>query len=113
MGDTGGVMVSHDVDVERYAAWTTGRLVFSHSPFRDAIVELERWYDVEFDITDATLLSRDLNVEFNGESIGAVLEVIGTALGVKLEQQGRSVRVAPAERTGLIPSPAVQVGGGA
>lgn len=112
LSDTGEVVVSRDVDVERYAAWTSGKLVFDHSPFRDAIVDLERWYDVEFDITDAVLLERDLNVEFNGEPIDGVLQVIGPALGVKLELQGRTVRVAAPARTGLIPPLEVQVGGG-
>ena len=113
LADTGEVLVSRGVDVEPFTAWTSGRLVFRNTTLREAIVDLERWYDVRFEVSDAALLSKHLDVVFTGQGVDEVLQVIGTALSVRFERDGRSVRVAAPARTGLVPVPAMQVGGGA
>ena len=115
LGDSGDAVVSRNVDVAPYTAWTSGRLVFTFSDesLRQAIGELERWYDVRFEVADATLLNRTLNVTFNDRGIDDVLEVMGTMLGVHFEREGRVVRVAAPARTGMALSSAPQVGGGA
>jgi ferric-dicitrate binding protein FerR (iron transport regulator) len=111
--DSGDVVVSHDVDVEAFQAWTTGRLVFRNAAFAEAIVELERWYDVDFRIDDSRLLQQHLNVEFSGQPIDEVLSIVGRILDVRLVRRGQIVELAPTERTGMLGSAAAFVGGGA
>jgi ferric-dicitrate binding protein FerR (iron transport regulator) len=111
--DTGDVVVAHDVDVDALQAWTSGRLVFRNATFAEAIVELERWYDVDFRIEDNRLLQQHLNVEFSGQPIDEVLSIVGRILDVRFVRRGQMVEVAPAERTGMLGSPAAFVGGGA
>ncbi len=114
VADTGDPIVSRGVEVEHFKAWSRGRLEFRNTPFTDVIADLERWYDVEFQVTDSTLLARELNVPFDRQSIDEVLEVIGTSLDVKFERRGRVITLAPPLRTGLrYGQPAVQVGSGA
>lgn len=113
VADTGDVVVSRGVDVEPYAAWTSGRLVFRNTPLREAIVDLERWYDVAFEVSDAALLARPIDVTFEGQSIDEVIQVMGTALSVRFERSGRTVSVVAPVRTGLVGQPAAQVGDGA
>jgi hypothetical protein len=76
-------------------------------------VELERWYDVDFRITDATLLRQHLDVEFSGQPIDEVLSVVGRILDVRLVRRGQVVELAATERSGIVPSSAAVVGGGA
>jgi ferric-dicitrate binding protein FerR (iron transport regulator) len=111
--DTGEVLISRGVDVERYSAWTSGTLVFQNTALRDVIVDLERWYDVEFDVTDQALLGRSITVTLFGQPIDEVLQIIGPAVEMRFERQGKTIRVAAPVRTGLVPTPAVQVGDGA
>jgi ferric-dicitrate binding protein FerR (iron transport regulator) len=111
--DTGDAIVARNIDVEPFRAWTTGRLVFRNATLAEAIVELERWYDVDFRITDATLLRQHLDVEFSGQPIDEVLSVVGRILDVRLVRRGQVVELAATERSGIVPSSAAVVGGGA
>ena len=112
---TDSIQVTRNVDVDAYAAWASGPLVF---PFRGvtlraAIAELERWYDVDFRVTDADLLARTITATFEDLSTDQMLDVLGTTLGVRFEREGRIVKVAPSVRSELAPSSSVQVGSGA
>jgi ferric-dicitrate binding protein FerR (iron transport regulator) len=115
LADTGEAIVQRNVDVDRYAAWARERveLIFDNTPLRSVFTELERWYDVEFDVTDPAVLTRTLNAPVAGVTIDQVLQVMNTALELRFERDGRIVRLAAPVRTGMsAPSPA-QVGGGA
>lgn len=111
--DTGDAVVTHNVDVDALQAWTGGRLVFRNATFAEAIVELERWYDVDFRIDDNRLLQQHLDVEFSGQPIDEVISIVGRILDVRLVRRGQVVEVAPTERTGMLGSAAAYVGGGA
>lgn len=111
--DTGDAVVTHNVDVDALQAWTGGRLVFRNATFAEAIVELERWYDVDFRIDDSRLLQQHLDVEFSGQPIDEVISIVGRILDVRLVRRGQVVEVAPTERTGMLGSAAAYVGGGA
>lgn len=111
--DTGDAVVTHNVDVDALQAWTGGRLVFRNATFAEAIVELERWYDVDFRIDDSRLLQQHLDVEFSGQPIDEVIGIVGRILDVRLVRRGQVVEIAPTERTGMLGSAAAYVGGGA
>lgn len=113
LSDTGDAVVTHNVDVDALQAWTGGRLVFRNATFAEAIVELERWYDVDFRIDDSRLLQQHLDVEFNGQPIDEVIGIVGRILDVRLVRRGQVVEIAPTERTGMLGSAASYVGGGA
>ncbi|MGQ0648002.1 MAG: FecR family protein [Gemmatimonadaceae bacterium] len=114
LSDTGDVLVSRGVNVERYSAWTSGLLVFNNIPLEEAIADLERWHDIEFEVSDRALLRRTINTTLvAGLSIDEILHIVGTAVSVQFERQGRIVRVAVPLRTGLLPASGAQVGDGA
>jgi ferric-dicitrate binding protein FerR (iron transport regulator) len=113
LADTGDLVVTRGVDVEVYRAWTRGMLVFRNTTLRDAIVELERWYDVDFRIADDAMLSRRITVDFDNQPVDEMLKVLGTMFDAQFERRGRVVSVEAPVRTGMTPSSAVQVGSGA
>jgi transmembrane sensor len=84
-------VVSHGVDVDRYTAWTEGRLVFDGVPLRDAIAELGRWYDVDVRLADGALGARRLTAEVQGERLTEVLDAVAAALDLRYERAGRTV----------------------
>jgi ferric-dicitrate binding protein FerR (iron transport regulator) len=113
-GTDQGVSVQRDVDVSRYLGFRNGQLIFENTPMSGVFRALERWFDVEFRVTDRALLERTLNVPFEpNASLETVLEVIETTLGITLERTGRVIEVAAPPRTGMSSGSREQVGGGA
>jgi transmembrane sensor len=55
--------------------------------------ELKRWYGVELRIDDATLASHHVTASFNGEPVQEVLNVLGLALGARIELNGNTAHV--------------------
>ena len=82
-----GVVTADDV------AWTQGRLVFRDAPLAEVAVALRRWYGVELTVADEALAGRTLTAEFTGEPVERVLEVVGLALGARVERRGDTATV--------------------
>jgi len=91
----GDVVVQSGVDLNRYLAWTQGRLVFEDTPLREALPELGRWYDLDFMLADSALGSRHLTAVLAGEAITETLTLLGSTLDVRYERHGRTVTLAP------------------
>lgn len=112
LADTGDPVVTRGVEVEQYQAWTRGRNDYRNTPAAEVFSDMGRWFDVEFQVADSTLLARPLNVEFERNSIDEVLETLGQMLDVTFERRGRVITVAAPTRTGLRVAPNAQVGSG-
>lgn len=111
--DTGDVVVSRGGDVDHLAAWTRGQLAFRNTRLADAIVDLERWFDVEFALDDPVLLARPLNVTIEQRmTVDGMLDLLGTMVDVEFQRRGRTVTVAPPVRTGMLGGSAARVGSG-
>jgi transmembrane sensor len=82
-------------DLDRLLAWRRGRIEIDELPLVVALEELERWYDVELEVTDAALGARPVSASLRGEPIEQVLESLALAMGARIERSGRVYRVAP------------------
>ncbi|MGQ0813422.1 MAG: FecR family protein [Gemmatimonadota bacterium] len=69
-------------------AFVHGRLVFRETSMVEVAAELERWYGVMLRIEDPTVASHHITASFKGEPIREVLNVIGLALGARIELNG-------------------------
>lgn len=112
VADTGDLVVTRGVEVQHFQAWTRGRHDYRNTPAAEVFSDMERWFDVDFQVTDAALLARPLNVPFERVSIDEVLETLGQMLDVTFERRGRVITVAAPTRTGLRAAPNAQVGSG-
>jgi transmembrane sensor len=92
LADTGRVVVG-PVPTERYTAWARGALVLENVTLGEARRDLERWYDVQITLADPALADRQLMGRFHDESASAALAAIGVALGVRVEQRGRTFTI--------------------
>ncbi len=70
---------TEDVDIELYTSWTKGELVFRDTPFDEALIKLERKYNVTIKNHNTQLRDKKLNARFSieVESIEDVLKSIG------------------------------------
>jgi len=100
-GDRGALDAAGRAVAERGAgsdddlAWTRGRLVFDDAPLTRVAADLRRWYGIELILTDPAFAERHLTATFEGEAVPKVLEVIGLAIGARIEQRGDSAFVRP------------------
>jgi ferric-dicitrate binding protein FerR (iron transport regulator) len=91
--DSGGAVVRLAGSDSSDWAWSTGRLVFDNAPLPDVLAELHRWYDVDFQIEDSTLLNQHFTGAFEAATLSQVLDILGPIAHARLEQRGRVVIV--------------------
>ena len=93
LGARGEASVTSDVPLEKYLAWTTGRLVFDDTPLATVIPELERWYDLKIQLDDSSLGSERITVVFTTESPEEALSAVARVLDLRVIRGERSVRL--------------------
>lgn len=71
--------------------WIKNRLVFRNESFAELAVRMERWYDVEIEITDAGLSGEHLNGIFEDESISQALDELKEFITFHYEQKGNKI----------------------
>ena len=87
---SGVATVRRGVDVERRLVWIRGVLAFDAKPLGEAVLTLERWYDVEIrlEVRDSALAARRITATFNNEPIDLVLKRIALTLGLRVDREG-------------------------
>ncbi len=65
-----------EVDASQYTSWKDGQLVFRNTPFCEVINRLGRWYNVDFECQDSSLLELPYRATFKEESLSRVLELL-------------------------------------
>lgn len=99
----GVATVTHDVNLAPYLAWTRGDLAFDGTRLGDVVPALERWYDIDIRLGDGALAERRLTATFHRESLSQVLQLLALSLDVRVQQDGRSVIIAPSPSAGSHP----------
>ncbi len=87
----GRLTTMRGVSVDRYLAWTEGRLEFGDTPLREALIRIGRWHDLEIRLADPTLGRRPLTASFTDEPAAEVLRLIAASLDLRVEQSGKLV----------------------
>lgn len=89
---TGGRVII-DSAGEADLAWTRRRLVYHDAPLDVVRADLRRWYGIHLVIADTAFGHRRLTATFQGDPVPRVLDVIGLALGARIERRGDSAFV--------------------
>src|SRR6266542_3474872 len=87
----GTAILTRNVNLDRYVAWTRGTLVFDGTPLREAAASLSRWFDLDISIADRGLAQRRLTATFGAEGVPQVLELIARSLDAHVARSGRAV----------------------
>lgn len=109
--DSGKIVVTPDVDSDRYTQWVAGRLVFENTPLRAVVPELERRYGITIRLTDSALANRVFTSVVTDATPEPVINAIALVFGVKYVRDGSTftflparVHAAPTRRAPLLPS---------
>lgn len=84
----GRVQVETAVDTTAYLDWLHGRVAFRDAPLSEIVADLARRFDVEIQLTPATLGARRLTLDVPGRSLEQVLDAIAVPLGLRHRRSG-------------------------
>jgi transmembrane sensor len=95
LDSSGGTMVTRDVPLAQYLAWTRGALMFDDAPLARVAAQLERWYDLEIETHDAGLADERVTISFMTKSADEAVKALAQVLDVHATRTGRVVRFVP------------------
>jgi ferric-dicitrate binding protein FerR (iron transport regulator) len=106
VNDSGSVLVTPNIAVEDYTAWTTGRLVFRDALVRDVVAELGRAYDVEMRIADSALAAQHISwtIPLAQRSLRGIVESLVDILDARAVRAGRVITFVPGRSSSRRPA---------
>jgi ferric-dicitrate binding protein FerR (iron transport regulator) len=84
-------MTKAKVETRLYSSWTRNRMIFQNEALGSVISRLERWYNVDIQVGDPTLLKTPLTATIEYESIWEVMELMNLTLPISW-QYNKSTR---------------------
>ncbi len=87
----GRLRIEHGADTAAWLGWRRDRLVFSNTPLREALPQLNRWYDADLELGDSALGNYPLTASLHGEPLDKVLDLISAALNVRVARRGTTI----------------------
>jgi ferric-dicitrate binding protein FerR (iron transport regulator) len=75
--------------------FASGVLTLGWMPLQDAIVELDRWYDVDIVLADPSLATRPIKASFASGAASDLASILSLMLHARVEHQGRRLTVYP------------------
>lgn len=91
MDVAGTATLARNISVDDYLSWTKGILLFRSTPLDRAIVELNRWYDVDIRLATPALANRRLTAELRNEPFDVALVRLTMTLGVDAKRLGNVI----------------------
>lgn len=71
--------------------WVNNKLVFRNETFNDVAIRMERWYDVQIDVTDEKIASEHLSGSFETETIQQALEALKESIPFQYDKKGSHI----------------------
>ncbi len=87
----GRLSVLRNVRTDGQLAWMSGRLVFDQMPVAEAVAQINRWYDVDVTVGDASLAQFTLTASLTNEPFDRAIKIVAAALDARVERRGSRV----------------------
>ena len=81
------------LDIGNMIAWKDGWLIFESEEMGKVITSLERWYGVTIETSNEDLKKKKVTLKQHGESLSAVLEVLGYLADFDYKIENKQVRI--------------------
>lgn len=90
---SGKSVTTEIIETRKYLSWTEGKLVFRNDPIEIVKKRLERWYDINVEVTGSFSDDFRLRATFVDESLEDVLAILKRSIGIdyKIEAPGINV----------------------
>jgi ferric-dicitrate binding protein FerR (iron transport regulator) len=86
----GTVSVAHEQPLDMLG-FVAGRLVLHDVPLRDAIPDLDRWYDADIKLGSYKLGDQSIHATLRSGTIGELINVLQLTFGARVVRNGRTI----------------------
>jgi transmembrane sensor len=83
-GDNNNLEIK-SVKTEKYTAWTEGKLIFRDDPMEEVIRKLNRWFNIQIEVTDPGINEYIYTATFRNESIDQILELLTISAPIRYQ----------------------------
>lgn len=87
------VSVDQNQDVDAALSFIKGQLVLSRTTLRDAIADLNRWYDVEINVVNQVYNDEQINVVLSTGSINDLVGFLHMLFPATITRDGRTITI--------------------
>lgn len=84
-----------DVVIEEKIGWMNNRAVFRDVSLDEVLYNLERWYDIKFDLAVPEIAKERVTVYIKNNSVKDILELISGLTNMRYERTGNVIRLIP------------------
>tara|TARA_R110002050_G_scaffold223682_3_gene359580 strand:+ start:222 stop:1328 length:1107 start_codon:yes stop_codon:yes gene_type:complete len=87
--ETRQIKASEVEKMDAFTGWKDGKLLFQNEPFADIVNRLERWYNVDIQLSDPSLGDYNLYATFIDENIEQVLAIFASSIPIEVDYPKR------------------------
>ncbi len=84
-------------NVGEHLTWLNHEMYFKNTPLREVLDQLERWYDLEFYLSDDSLASNRITIFIENKPIEDILDLLSLINNFKYERYENKVTFSPIE----------------
>ena len=88
-----GKVEKREVDSDSFKGWTQGQLILNDKTLKEAIPEIERWYNAKIVCTDSELLAYRVHGTFEDASLKELMHDLAYVLRIKFEIKDSTVKL--------------------
>ncbi|MCF0178468.1 MAG: DUF4974 domain-containing protein [Bacteroidales bacterium] len=85
--------LAHMEKPEENLVWKDGVLKFDHTPMNETIAQIERWYGVQIEVADQSLLASSFTAEFKHETLNEVLRLLCITSRLEYSRDGDIIKL--------------------
>ena len=89
--DGGEVTPVSGQELDEAVAWSDGKFVVANRPLREALAMMTRWYRIELQVRDSSLLTRPVTASASLESSREAIAAIEKSANLKFDYEGKTM----------------------
>lgn len=74
-----------EVETNLFSSWINNQLILKDEPLGEVVNRLERWYNIEINVLDQSLMQKRMTANIEFESIREVMELMELTMSVRYE----------------------------
>ena len=83
------IQMSKVTEMDAFTGWKEGKLLFQNEPFSEIVKKLERWYNVDIQLSDASIGTYTLYATFFDENIEEILNIFSGSIPIQIDYPKR------------------------
>jgi len=87
--------IPESTNIHEHLAWLRQEMFFQSAPLREVLDQLERWYDLEFTLTDTSHADNRITVFIERKPVDEILDMLSLVNNFEYDREGNRVTFTP------------------